>query len=230
MLAEWYVADVQRGTSVSVPGIPFQARKRSSICNIQPMDEPVDPSRLHAGSGQNDRRSSRRLSICVVASPHSQPDEPTALPIPRAPDPPDGDLTSLNGTKALLQSLLSLHRSEADEGDADSDISISDIQLKTHACWHDNAYVKTAQKNKKSTMNQTWAANSHSPMGGSTQRRCVMHPNSTFRSFWNLLVAAFVMYDLLVIPLLVFTLPSWLSRCLVARWYPFPFFWFKVAL
>lgn len=49
-------------------------------------------------------------------------------------------------------------------------------------------------------------------------RKCVLHPGGTWRTFWNVLVALCIFYDLLVIPLYVFDIPSNVFLA-VAGWY-----------
>ena len=56
------------------------------------------------------------------------------------------------------------------------------------------------------------------PCVRSPARKCVLHPGGTWRTFWNVLVALCIFYDLLVIPLYVFDIPSNVFLA-VAGWY-----------
>ncbi|CAE7705584.1 HCN4, partial [Symbiodinium sp. CCMP2456] len=216
MLADCYIADIaeQQG-SWRDAGQRCGPRRDSSL-----FGQSEQESFHHSVASQSERRASSRRSICV-AMEQEVPDVPGLHVKPPAdfstPDPPAGAPNFPPEMKSdeLLHALKRLHRSgvESEFSDSESDVNAGKIQLQTHRCWQEDAQVRTTQKTRKLAC--TDPTSSSNLAGGSSASRsspCMLHPSGTFRSCWNLLVAAFVMYDLVVTPLLVFSLPSWLSR------------------
>jgi len=228
MLADCYIADLaeQQGSGAPLSGSfkgslkdvgpqRFGSRRASSLFN-QSEQESFNHSVV---ASQSERRSSRRMSICI-AMEQEVPDVPALHVKPPAnfskPDPPAGApiFADMNSDE-VLHALKRLHRSgvESEFSDSESDADAGEIQLHTHLCWQEDAQVRTTQKSRKVVgMDPTSSANLAGGTSASRSSPCMLHPSGTFRSCWNLLVAAFVLYDLVVTPLLVFSLPSWLSR------------------
>ncbi|CAE7902747.1 HCN4 [Symbiodinium microadriaticum] len=161
------------------------------------------------------------MSICI-AMEQEVPDVPGVHVHPPAsfstPDPPAGapHFTEMKSDE-VLHALKRLHRSGvgSEFSDSESDVDAGKIQLQTHLCWQEDAQVRTTQQKsrKLASMDPTASSNLAGASSASRSSTCMMlHPSGTFRSCWNLLVAAGVMFDLVVTPLLVFSLPSWLSR------------------
>jgi len=217
MLADSYVADT--------------GRQRGAGCT-----SPCDQNLLMASQEESDAflpnatpsNSGRRMSICITvpwtgATPDDEPTSNTLgvkPPGAHEPKPPDGDLANLPAagrSSDLLLSLKRLHRTGIEEEESDSDSDVGNLQLHTHLCWQEGASVRTTHRKMTGAASiepggvpsGTIGSNS---LRGSRRWAGMLHPSGSFRAVWNLMVGAFVMYDLLVTPLLVFSLPEWLAR------------------
>lgn len=150
------------------------------------------------------------------------------------PNPPEEACSTLarlqkGRTKDSLHNLLNLHGFEADSKESE-EIDMTNFQLKAHACWQSDVQLKkagtTTQRSRKSASISVLSSNASihisSPvtegdMESTASSRFILHPSGTFRSCWNVWIGILVLYDLLVIPLLVFTLPPWINNFLGLR-------------
>ncbi|CAE7861083.1 ALP1 [Symbiodinium necroappetens] len=173
----------------------------------------------------------RDLSRRSSHSHHSQERTP---PVNCHPNPPEEACSTLarlqkGRTKDSLHNLLNLHGFEADSKESE-EIDMTNFQLKAHACWQSDVQLKkagtTTQRSRKSASMSVLSSNASmhisSPvtegdMESTASSRFILHPSGTFRSCWNVWIGILVLYDLLVIPLLVFTLPPWINNFLGLR-------------
>eukprot|EP00439_Symbiodinium_sp_Y106_P054408 s4473_g7.t1 len=187
MLADSYVADT--------------GRQRGAGCT-----SPCDQNLLMASQEDSDAflpnatpsNSGRRMSICITvpwtgATPDDEPTSNTLgvkPPGAHEPKPPDGDLANLPAAGRSSDLLLSL--------------KLGASVRTTHRKMTGAASIEPG-----GVPSGTIGSNS---LRGSRRWAGMLHPSGSFRAVWNLMVGAFVMYDLLVTPLLVFSLPEWLAR------------------
>lgn len=97
----------------------------------------------------------------------------------------------------------------------DPDASVTAMELTPYACWADSktkavpkwtrGRTKEFAITQRSTVKQPDLTNDTEDL---PDRSCVLHPGGSFRTAWNLSMAACVLYDLLVIPLNAFDVPK----------------------